>query len=96
MLSELLGPKGVAFDNDEILDDSDDEDLKSDPISQIDMAVRQACNARPFACINSVALQSHLITFFKECASRNTNNFSAVFDQLTIEESLILKQVIEC
>jgi hypothetical protein len=43
MLSEILGPKGVAFDNDEILDDSDDEDLKSDPISQIDMAVRRAC-----------------------------------------------------
>ena len=40
MLSEMLGPKGVAFDNDEILDDNDDEDLKNDPISQIDMAVR--------------------------------------------------------
>jgi len=76
MLSEMLGPKGVAFDNDEILDDNDDEDLKNDPISQMDMT-------------------AHLIAFFKECASRNTNNFSSVFDQLTIEENLILKQVIE-
>lgn len=39
MLSEMLGPKGVAFDNDEILDDDDDEDLKKDPISQMDMTV---------------------------------------------------------
>jgi len=29
----------MAFDNDEILDDNDDEDLKSDPISQVDMQV---------------------------------------------------------
>lgn len=29
----------MAFDNDDILDDSDDEDLKGDPISQIDMQV---------------------------------------------------------
>jgi len=40
MLSEMLGPKGVAFDNDEVLDDNDDEDLKNDPISQMDMTVR--------------------------------------------------------
>ena len=40
MLSEMLGPKGVAFDNDEVFDDNDDEDLKNDPISQMDMAVR--------------------------------------------------------
>ncbi|KAF5345146.1 hypothetical protein D9758_009691 [Tetrapyrgos nigripes] len=36
-LSELIGPKGMAFDNDDILEDSDDEDLKGDPISQMDM-----------------------------------------------------------
>jgi hypothetical protein len=35
----MLGPKGMAFDNDEILEDNDDDDLKSDPISQIDMQV---------------------------------------------------------
>lgn len=44
MLSEMLGPKGVAFDNDEILDDNDDEDLKNDPISQMDMKVRRVCS----------------------------------------------------
>lgn len=38
-LSDMLGPKGMAFDNDEILDDNDDEDLKNDPVSQIDMQV---------------------------------------------------------
>jgi hypothetical protein len=39
-LSDLIGPKGMAFDNDDVLEDSDDEDLKSDPISQLDMQVR--------------------------------------------------------
>ncbi|TEB38615.1 ARM repeat-containing protein [Coprinellus micaceus] len=36
-LSDMLGPKGVAFDNDDYLDDNDDEDLKNDPVSQMDM-----------------------------------------------------------
>lgn len=39
-LSDMIGPKGMAFDNDDVLDDSDDEDLKSDPVSQMDMQVR--------------------------------------------------------
>lgn len=30
----------MAFDNDEILDDNDDDDLKNDPISQIDIQVK--------------------------------------------------------
>lgn len=94
MLSEMLGPKGVAFDNDEALDEDDDEDLKNDPISQIDMTVCRTRNAT-FAQTDLSTLQNHLIAFFKECASRNTNNFAAIFDQLTIEESLILKQLIE-
>jgi len=38
-LSDMLGPKGMAFDNDDVLDDSDDEDLKNDPVSQMDMQV---------------------------------------------------------
>ena len=35
----MLGPKGVAFDNDDYLDDNDDEDLKNDPVSQMDLQV---------------------------------------------------------
>jgi len=42
----MLGPKGVTFDNDDYLDDNDDEDLKNDPVSQLDMQVR---------CVGSVA-----------------------------------------
>ena len=38
-LSEMIGPKGMAFDNDEVLDDKDDEDLKNDPVSQMDLQV---------------------------------------------------------
>ncbi|KAH6916745.1 armadillo-type protein [Coprinopsis sp. MPI-PUGE-AT-0042] len=38
-LSDMLGPKGMAFDNDEVLDnhDEDDEDLKNDPVMQMDI-----------------------------------------------------------
>ncbi|KAF8832761.1 hypothetical protein HHX47_DHR1001493 [Lentinula edodes] len=75
-LSELIGPKGMAFDNDDILDDSDDEDLKGDPISQIDM-------------------QGHLVSFLRECAARNTNHFSSVVDQLSAEETLVVRQIVE-
>jgi len=36
----MLGPKGVAFDNDELLDvNDDDDDLKNDPVSQINLQV---------------------------------------------------------
>jgi len=75
-LSELVGPKGMAFDNDDILDDSDDEDLKGDPISQMDM-------------------QGHLVTFFRECAARNTNQFSSIVDQLSAEETLVVRSIVE-
>jgi len=35
----MLGPRGVNFDNDDILEEIDDEDLRNDPISQMDMQV---------------------------------------------------------
>jgi hypothetical protein len=37
--TDLIGPRGAAFDNDDIADDSEDEDLKADPVSQMDMKV---------------------------------------------------------
>ena len=36
----MIGPKGMAFDNDDVLNVNDDEDLKNDPVSQMDMQVR--------------------------------------------------------
>ncbi|KAF8167572.1 armadillo-type protein [Crassisporium funariophilum] len=74
-LSEMIGPKGMAFDNDEILDDNDDEDLKNDPVSQLD-------------------LQAHLLTFLRDCATHNTSDFTATVDQLTPEEILVIRRVI--
>lgn len=43
----MLGPRG-AFDEDAIPDDNDDEDLKDDPISRMDMTV----SSRKFASIS--------------------------------------------
>lgn len=37
-LSDMLGPRGTTFDNDAGLD-IDDDDLKADPVSQIDIKV---------------------------------------------------------
>ncbi|KAF8554336.1 ARM repeat-containing protein [Imleria badia] len=74
-LSEMLGPRGANFDNDDIFDESDDEDLKNDPISQIDM-------------------KEHIVTFFKDCAAGNVNNFAANVDQLTAEEILVMRQLV--
>jgi len=37
LLSNMLGPHGANFDSDNFLADNDDEDLKSDPVSQMDM-----------------------------------------------------------
>ena len=45
-LSDMIGPKGVAFDNDDVLNDSDDEDLKSDFVSQMDMQVSEVMSSR--------------------------------------------------
>ena len=35
----MLGPRGMAFDNDDALEGNDDEDLKNDPVSTMDMQV---------------------------------------------------------
>ncbi|KAH7886300.1 ARM repeat-containing protein [Phlebopus sp. FC_14] len=74
-LSEMLGPRGANFDHDDILDESDDEDLKNDPISQMDM-------------------KEHLVSFFKECASTNVNNFSSNVEQLSAEEILVVRRAV--
>ncbi|CAA7265862.1 unnamed protein product [Cyclocybe aegerita] len=74
-LSDMLGPKGMAFDNDEILDDNDDEDLKNDPVSHMD-------------------LQAHLQAFLRDCAAHNTNNFAQLVDQLSPEETLVVRRIV--
>ncbi|OJT08019.1 Importin-9 [Trametes pubescens] len=74
-LSDVLGPRGMAFDNDEALEENDDEDLKNDPVSTMDM-------------------QAHLLGFLKECAARNTGNFSAVVEQLNPEEIVVVRKAV--
>ncbi|KAI0673956.1 ARM repeat-containing protein [Trametes maxima] len=74
-LSDMLGPRGTAFDNDDALEENDDEDLKNDPVSTMD-------------------IQAHLLAFFKECATRNTGNFSAVVQQLNPDEVLVIRKVV--
>ena len=42
-IPDMLGPRGTAFDADDIHDAFDDDDLKNDPISQMDMTVSTPC-----------------------------------------------------
>ena len=59
-LSELIGPKGMAFDNDDILDVSDDEDLKDDPVSKVDMQVGLSSPSR---CLERAMVADDLFSF---------------------------------
>lgn len=92
-LSDMLGPKGVAFDNDDILDDSDDEDLKQDPVSQMDM---QVCITRDFltAVPKRTTLQAHIVSFLRECHTHNTNNFATRVGQLSADEMVVVHQAV--
>ncbi|OSX67203.1 hypothetical protein POSPLADRAFT_1063974 [Postia placenta MAD-698-R-SB12] len=75
-LSDMLGaPSGLPFDNDDMLDAPDDEDLKNDQVSQMDM-------------------REHLLSFFRQCAARNTNNFSAAVSQLNVDETLVVRRIV--
>lgn len=90
----MIGPRGTAFDNEDVLDDSDDEDLKQDPVSKMDMKV-PPLRTVPFYPSNDLPFcQAHVMEFFRACASRNTNNFSALAEQLSAEEMLVLRQVV--
>ncbi|KAG8968425.1 hypothetical protein FRC03_007367 [Tulasnella sp. 419] len=72
-LSQFIGDDNAE---DKAPHQGDDEDLKDDPISQIDMRV-------------------HLLGFFRQAAQSNVNNFSALADQLTTEEIVILRRAIQ-
>lgn len=57
----MLGPRGMAFDNDDALEENDDEDLKNDPVSTMDMQVRNTMfrfdcrGAEPFVMVGASA-----------------------------------------
>ena len=90
----MIGPKGMAFDNDEVLDDNDDEDLKNDPVSQLDMQVGIKPNMGFSAIVNWRTFKALLLSFLRECASHNTNEFGLLVDQLSPEEMLVVRQAV--
>ncbi|KAH7105023.1 ARM repeat-containing protein [Auriculariales sp. MPI-PUGE-AT-0066] len=46
--------------------------------------------------ISQIDMKAHLITFLKECAARNTNNFNAIVDgQLKLEETLVIHHALQ-
>lgn len=51
--TDMLGPRGTAFDSDDLPDEFDDEDLKGDPISQMDMTVRCCRHSHPLHALRA-------------------------------------------
>lgn len=70
----------------------DDEDLRQDPISKMDMRVSNPVELR-FQILNLV-LQAHLLQFLKECAAHNVNQFSQVVEELSAEEMLVVRKAV--
>ncbi|KAF8634940.1 hypothetical protein AX15_000671 [Amanita polypyramis BW_CC] len=52
-LSDMIGPKGVTLDNDDVLDIFDDEDLQKDPVYQMDMQAHLASFIKECAVRNT-------------------------------------------
>jgi len=44
--------------------------------------------------ISNIDMRTHLLTFFKECAARNTNNFSGCVGQLSESEKLVVSRAV--
>jgi hypothetical protein len=38
--------------------------------------------------------KAHLLSFLRECAARNLNNFTAAVDELSPEEMLVVRQIV--
>lgn len=41
-----------------------------------------------------MSVQEHLVTFLREGAARNTNNFSVIVEQLNAEEMMLMRQIV--
>lgn len=39
-------------------------------------------------------MQTHLLSFLRECATRNTGNFAGVVDKLNAEEMLVMRKIV--
>ena len=83
------------FDEEESLDQDEDEDLRSDPIAQIDLQVRPIHHVFAQRRFSLYWLQAYLTTFLRECAVRNASNFATLAEQLTEEETLVLQRVVQ-
>ena len=71
-----------------------DDDFRDDPISNIDLKARICILCQNKKLTFVTRYQEHLISFLKECAARNTNNFAAVVDQLKVEEAVVVRAAI--
>ena len=97
-LSDMIGPKGpITLDNGDLASDMfDDEDLRRDPVYNMDMQVSYFSLRCPIFWMSNVNdIQAHLANFIKECAARNTNNFASIVEQLNAEEMLVIRGVVQ-
>ncbi|KAG6885829.1 hypothetical protein C0993_009221 [Termitomyces sp. T159_Od127] len=95
-LSDMIGPRGMPFDNDDIIREDDDDAFKDDPVVKMDMQVRSSESWDYLMLVFNgfFVVQEHLVSFLRECAARNTNDFSALVGQLNVEEAFVLQQIV--
>ena len=81
-----------ADEGKEDLEDVLDEDLREDPISQVDLRVRVP---QEFTlCTTNEIRQVHLLQFIRQCASANPPGFRAIVSRLTQDEAAVIQQII--
>lgn len=81
-----------ADEGKEDLEDVVDEDLREDPISQVDLRVREF--ALEWQCIADKKWQGHLLQFIRQCASANPAEFRAIASRLTQDEAAVIQEII--
>jgi len=81
-----------ADEGKEDLEDVLDEDLREDPVSQVDLRVRVPPGFT-LRTTNEI-WQIHLLQFIRQCASANPSGFRAIASRLTQDEAAVIQQII--
>jgi hypothetical protein len=100
-LSEMLGPRGINFDNDDE-PVPDEIDFAGDPVLEVDITVRttsgfgtratqaETDHGATWCC----SVQAHIRGFLKDAAARDSARFSQVVDQLNADETVLVRQAL--
>jgi hypothetical protein len=85
-LAEVMGPGNMSFDEDDVFTNNDDEDLREDPASQIDLRVR----------VQSAALISlFLIRFLRSCRHMSPRLSARAWHAMGMDLGILLSSSVD-